>query len=208
MKKGLRFCGILRAEILLLSRFEIVSSVLADGALIISGELIAFKRFKVAADLADESLFLCDGHSRYIFKRILAVLAERTYIIIRQIMSFDKVSADGASPAFLLLIGSRLFLRLDVGMVVSIGCARRIGENLCLSDIGNEQGGNTEIDCLNDFASEYSICKLRDIADAVCQSVIVCDIRKLVGISSGLESEMLEEIERRVFCQNGNVELC
>ena len=107
-------------EGLLFGWLHVVSGMLADGALVVSRKLIAFKWLEIAANLADEAFLLFDFDTWDIFKYVLAMLAERADIVIWH-FTLVEVAADGASIAFFLFL-DRSFLWLDMSMIVGVCC--------------------------------------------------------------------------------------
>ena len=127
----------------LLGRLKYLAAVIAYRACIIRGQL-CFTGFKVAANGADIAfLFLVD--SRYIvFKFFRPMVAERAGELLRQFASLVEVSADLAVPAFDLR-RRRIFLGLDVGVVIGV-CAGLTGrKDLCFNDIRNIQHLRSDI---------------------------------------------------------------
>ena len=137
--------------------------MLADRALVIRGEFRPVEGFEVTADLADKALFLFDLHTGNVFKGILPMLAERADIIIGQLRTLIEITADRAAPAFFLL-SDRSLLRFDMRMIVGIGRARVIREDLAFNNICDKQGRFSKIDRLDHFTAKYRIGICRDIA--------------------------------------------
>ncbi len=109
------------------------------------------------------------------------------------------VAADLATPYRLaggLFLGG---LRLDVRVIVGIGCRGCLGEGHGVGHIGNKQGVRAEIHRVTDPRADHRIDTLCHIRNAVFRTCPVAEIGKFVGISAALEAKALKYVKFRLL---------
>ena len=116
-------------------RLEGFLAVVADRADVIVGQL-AVALDEVVAYGADIALDRLLDLGNDVFEVLLAMLAQGAYKVVGQLASLVEVAADLADVA-LALCRSGIFLGLYVRMVVSVGAAGSVGQNLCLNNVCN-----------------------------------------------------------------------
>ena len=133
------------------------------------------------------------------------MVAQRAGEVLGQ-LTLVEVAADLADIA-LLRLGSRIFLGLDVRMVICVGAGLIPGQNLCLDNICDVEHLRFDILDIDDLAGQNGVGVLGNVANAVCGALVVFAVGKLIDIAAGLEAEVLEQTVRRFFGEDGNVEL-
>lgn len=96
---------------------------------------------------------------------------------------------------------------LDGLMVVGVGAGCTLAQDLALGDFTDEQCMAAQILFLFYLAGEHSIGVLRQVIKAVVAALNSREGFKLVDLSAGLHTEVLDGIEGHILGQNTDVEL-
>lgn len=137
------------------------------------------------------------------------VVAPGALEVVGQLLPYVLVSADRAAPDRLAgrLINSHSLGRgLDIRLIISIGDARVVVEDLRLLDIEDKHRVSSEIDGLAHAAGDISICAAGNIQCPVGRAPARCKAVELINVAAGLETEAFEESERCLFAQDGDRE--
>ena len=138
---------------------------MAERAGVACGKL-ALAGLEVTADCADIALDLLLDDGNDVLEVLGAVLAQRAYEVGRQLAALVEVAADLAEIA-LALSGSGILLGLDVRMVVCVGAALLLGQNLRLNDVCYVEHLRLDVLYVDDLAGENGVGVLGDIGNAV-----------------------------------------
>lgn len=133
------------------------------------------------------------------------MLTQGADIVWGQLLALIDKATDLADPA-LLLCQLRRGLGLDMVEVVGIGHRRRPVQDFGLGHIGNEQGMGTPILGTDHGAGDVGVGKGSQIHCTVFRPFGEGPAVKLVGIPSGLEAEMLEQLEGHILRQDTDAE--
>ena len=132
------------------------------------------------------------------------MLAQRTDEIRGKFFPFVEITAYGTAPCS--FSGNRLcWFWLDCGLIIGVGCGRDIREHLHIFRSGNEQHVSTQVDGLFHGSADIGVGSGGKIVKTVIAAFAVGIIGKFVGIPSGLETEMSENIKISCFTENGKV---
>lgn len=189
--------------VLLFGRLEILRTMVTQRAGVVLGQL-ALAGLEVSADGADIALLLFDNGGHDLFKVLRTVVAQRAGEVLGQ-LSLVEVAADLADIACLLL-GSGIFLGLDVGVVVCVGAGLFLRQHLCLNDICDKQHLRLDILDIDHLAGQDCVGVPGNIADAVCGALVVLAVCELVDITPRLEAKVLEQAVRCFLGEDGDVE--
>ena len=122
------------------------------------------------------------------------MLADRADEIIRNLFADVLISTDATAPYRLPLVGlsDRLWLRLDVILIVLVGRGWRITQHRHIRDIADEHRMRTEIYRLIDRYGNVGIGSRCNVLEAPSATCTAGEIRKLIDITTRLETEVLE----------------
>ena len=134
------------------------------------------------------------------------MFAYRTDKVFRQFLSHIFISADPAAPDRLSVFRfpNRLRLWLDIFLIIYVSGRRYVTQYLHVCHIRHKHGMRSQINTLNDFSGQKCIGSFCDNHRSVVRSFAKSIVRKLVHISSGLESEAFEKIKFRILTDYRN----
>ena len=178
--------------------------MIADRADVIVRQL-AVALDEVVAHGADIALDRLLDLGNDVLEVLLAVLAQGAYKVVGHFTSLVEVAADLADVA-LALSRSGIFLGLYVSMVISVGAAGSVGQNLCLNNVCNVKHLSFNVNDVDYLTGENCVGIFRDIGYAVCHAVKIVKVCKLVNIASALEAEVLEQAVGSVLGEDRDIE--
>ena len=138
-----------------------------------------------------------------------AVFAQRTFEIGWEGFAFVDIAAHLAHPTAFAVFGLLWWWRwfgFYVLLVIIVGEGRLVGKHLGIQHIGDEHGVCAEVDALGDTASQVGIGVFRDVEHVVDGTVFRFAVSKFVHLASRLETEMLEDLHRRLGGQHADIE--
>ena len=95
------------------------------------------------------------------------------------------------------------FNRLVV-MCVGTGCV--VGQLLALGDFTDEHHVTAKVKFFHNLAGKHGIGMRREVDQSIFAAVEAHKVRKLIGVSSRLHSEVSDSFKRHFFRQNTDVE--
>ena len=97
-------------------------------------------------------------------------------------------------------------LRFDILLIEAVGHRLHIVDDGSLCDVAEEHPVRTHINCIKDLQTHITVRIFVQIRHAVCRHIIMIKISKLIDIASGLEAEMLKDLERAFLIQNADIQ--
>ena len=127
-------------------------------------------------------------------------------------VAFVDVAADVANPALLAFLCRRdacapSGFRLDVLLVIVIGDAGAVGEDLGLHHAGDEQGVGAQVDALGDNATNHAVDEFGQVEQAVVGAQLLLAFGEFVDIPAALETEVLERLHGGLLAERTEIEL-
>ena len=145
------------------------------------------------------------------FEIFRGVLAPRTNEIGGKFLFLVRITANFAYPAFGFAFGcacrrSRCRgLGFDIALVIFVRYRFIIGQRFRFGNLRNEQGMRAVIVIIDDLRAHDSVCAIGYIIQAVFRP-FVRFVREFIHVPARYETKLTEDIERRFFRQDGNVE--
>jgi hypothetical protein len=139
---------------------------------------------------------------------ICAVLADRAYKILGQLVSLVDIAADFANPTLFRgggCLRSGLRLGLYIREIIRVGDRRDGGKNFRFGYVGNKQRVGARILFKCYLSAQKSVCRFRQIYEAV-QAPFCLYAVEFVGVSAALKTEPFEQVERGLLGKKGQIE--
>jgi len=122
-----------------------------------------------------------------------AVLAYRAYEIRRQRFALIHIAANSTAITCFL---SGLRFWLDMSLIVRVGEAFGLSQNLTVYDLGSEHGVGAEINSVRYGKRQVRVDVFSQVDKAVIASREALVVGEFVSIRAGLEAEILEHFKR------------
>ncbi len=127
------------------------------------------------------------------------MVAHRTDKVGRQFLPLIFITAHPAAPHRMSGCSCGRRLRLDMLLIIAVGCRRHCTESLHLSDFAYKHRVRAQIDRLRHLHADKRVRALSHRERAVAYTTAACEILEFVSITSRLKPETLEQTEISLF---------
>ena len=107
--------------------------------------------------------------------------------------------------------GPGLYFVLELGLdrlvVVGVGAACTLAEDLALGDLGHEHHVAAQVFFVQNLAGEHGVGGACDVVDAVGGALGVLEVLELVHVTGGLHTEMADGLKGNIFGEDADVKL-